>query len=112
MKKIYAITYCQNGYQKERIRNFLKSQKVIAINKDLERIADFKEIKKSDEVWVIVNAAFYKRIAYEDRRVLFSGLKPKYFHTVHLGKYCGKVREATRNELRESYFPLSGFPRR
>lgn len=125
--KIYLITYCQNGYQRERVRRFVEGDERKIVNPEfgmrncdkkmracdgggrwdfgLELIKHDNEselVTVADEAWFI---AGNPRPWGGDSMFYFERLakrmkKPlKYFKIAQTGGYAGIVRETTRAEL-------------
>ena len=123
-KAIFISAYCQNTYQEDRIKNFVKNQGVGIINpnfnvRDLNNrkpsSIDYKLdeisqkevnlISKSDEVWLLIGAfdssSPEKKIKMH--KIEYSSIelnKPiKYFHLSQTGRYVGNTRPIARGDL-------------
>ena len=122
MENIYVISECQNGYQEERVINFVRSQKARISNKnfnyhfgkgylysrkcgnvaleDVVRGRTDKIIKKADEVWVILGGSCCYVTKEEERKVRRKlKLKVRYFKINQGGRYIGRAHEVKRREL-------------
>lgn len=123
-KLIFVSAYCQNPYQEERIRNFVKNQDSKIINTSfntrgssqlenkLDKISLKEEslISKADEVWVLTGSLDsnlpenkLKMHSVEDySKNLSKSLK--YFYFYQSGSCMGKAKLIDRREIFDSDF--------
>jgi hypothetical protein len=115
---IYVLSTYSNGYQRERIENFLKSEKVNVVNPDFgfpycgfsrKEYDEWKNknnlekiMAECEQFWVIV-PHYLLIINYfiSDAEKVATKLKlnKRYFKINVNGRYIGRVKEIERKEL-------------
>ena len=98
--KIYVLSYSQNGYQRERIKIFLRnlSLEEEILNPDLE-LKD-SSFEQAQRVFVILGGSqFFMYISKEEQETRKRGLDIKYFKINHFGRYFGRVKGVNRKVL-------------
>lgn len=123
-KGVFISAYCQNIFQEERIRNFVKNQgsKIMnpsfnvkgscSLGNTLDKISakEMNFIYKSDEVWILIGALDsnqpenkLKMQKVEDySKNIRKSLK--YFYFYQSGNCMGKVKSIDRKEIFNSDF--------
>ena len=128
MKTVYAISYCQNEYQRERVRKFVQAQGAQIVNHEfglrwcdvlgyrkggcLGMVVHDNEsdlVRHADEAWFILGApaVHFSIFPFNTLYLMYgfnkflrnSGLKRRYFKIAQTGGYAGRAREVTKKEL-------------
>ena len=121
--KVYVLSYCQNDYQRKRVRDFVEQQgeivnpefgvrycDVLGHRKGSSRLLvhdnESDLIKAADEVWFIVGKSSVYSFSgqfgdfKEFMKFLRGSRKPrKYFKIAQTGKYVGRAKRITKKEL-------------
>jgi len=115
-KLVFVSVYCQNDYQEDRIRNFVKSQdsKIINphFNTNVRINPHYKNglVSRADEVWILIGSLDsdspenkIKMHTIEDYSIKLN--KPlKYFYIYQSGSNVGKTKPLDRQRIFNSDF--------